>query len=185
MTTTRTLRLVEPTEDSTDDRTMEEFCRRHTNGLRKYILSLTFGDVHLADDVLQETFLRAWRQPEVVADARDSRRAWLHTVAKHIVIDRSRWRGRRPQEAGDAALPWIAEPTCHIDRMVTSLALRQAVNKLPRMQREILVELYYRERSLSEIADKLGIPVGTVKSRAHYALRALRAEMNEPAALAA
>jgi RNA polymerase sigma-70 factor, ECF subfamily len=177
MTTNRTLRLVSSTKGDTDNRMMEEFCRRHSTGLRKYILSLTFGDEHLADDVLQETFLRAWRQPEVVTDTRDSRRAWLHTVAKNIVIDRSRWRGRRPQEAGDAALPWIAEPNSDIDRVVISLTLRQAIRKLPRVQREILTELYYRERSLNEIAEKLGIPVGTVKSRAHYALRALRAEV--------
>ncbi len=183
---TATLRLV-PTPvtansaDGADDRTMEEFCRRHTNGLRRYVLSLTFGDVHAADDIVQETFLRAWRQPELVTTRGESRRAWLQTVARNIAIDRSRLRGRRPREAGDAALPTIPEPTCHIDQMVTSLALRSALRKLTLTQREILVEMYYRDRSLGEIADTLGIPVGTVKSRAHYALRALRAEVSAAA----
>src|SRR5262249_62225682 len=117
------------------------------------------------------------RPPELVADGRDSRRAWLYTVARNLIIDRSRSRGCRPPETDDAVLPSIPDPTCAIDRVLTSLALREALTRLTAAQREVLVELYYRDRSPNEIAAALGIPVGTVKSRAHSAVRALRAEL--------
>ena len=166
-----------PARATAEDRHLEEFCRRHGGALHRYVRGLTSGDGYLAEDIVQETFLRAWRQPEVVADGQGCRYAWLYTVARNLAIDRSRSRACRPRETDDAVLPSIPEPACPIDRLVTSLTLREALARLTAGQREILVELYYRDRSPAEIAAALGIPVGTVKSRAHYALRVLRAEL--------
>jgi RNA polymerase sigma-70 factor (ECF subfamily) len=166
-----------PGRATAEDRHLEEFCRRHGSALHRYVRGLVYGDGYLAEDIVQETFIRAWRQPEVVAGGRGSGHAWLHTVARNLVIDRMRARASRPPETGDAMLPSVPEPVCPIDRLVSSLAVREALTRLTAAQREILVELYYRDRSLQEIAAALGIPVGTVKSRAHYALRALRAEL--------
>jgi RNA polymerase sigma-70 factor, ECF subfamily len=167
----------EPGRATAEDRHLEEFCRRHEGALHRYVRALTYGDGHLAEDIVQETFIRAWRQPQVVADGRGAGHAWLHTVARNIVIDQFRSRGCRPQETADTVLPSVPDPVCHIDRLVSSLALREALTRLTARQREILVELYYRDRGPQEVAAALGIPVGTVKSRAHYALRALRAEL--------
>jgi len=171
------LRLAGSGPTTIHERDMEAICRRHGHALHRYVLSLTFGDQHLAEDIVQETFLRAWRSPELVTDGQESCRGWLTTVARNLVIDRLRKRGRRPQEAGDEALPHVVEPTCGIDRALVSITLREAMAKLTPARRQILVEMYYRERSLNEVAKTLGIPVGTVKSRAHYALRALRNEL--------
>src|SRR5215470_5951961 len=170
-------RTTAPGRATAEDRHLEEFCRRHSSALHRYVRTLTYGDGYLTEDIVQETFIRAWRQPEVVADGRGSGHAWLYTVARNIVIDRVRARGCRPRETGDAVLPPMPDPVCPIDRLVTSLTLREALTRLSARQREILVELYYRDRSPQEIAAALGIPVGTVKSRTHYALRALRAEL--------
>jgi RNA polymerase sigma-70 factor, ECF subfamily len=166
-----------PGRATAGDRQLEEFCRRHGSALHRYVRRLVYGDGYLAEDIVQETFIRAWRQPEVVAGERGSEHAWLHTVARNLVIDRIRACGSRPRETSDAALPPVADPVCPIDRLVTSLALREALTRLTATQREILVEVYYRDRSPQEIAAALGIPVGTVKSRLHYAVRALRAEL--------
>jgi RNA polymerase sigma-70 factor (ECF subfamily) len=166
-----------PGRATAEDRHLEEFCRRHGSALHRYVRGLTYGDCYLTEDIVQETFIRAWRQPQVVADGRGTGHAWLYTVARNIVIDVFRARGCRPQETADAVLPSTPDPVCPIDRLVSSLALREALTSLTATQREILVELYYRDRSPHEIAAALGIPVGTVKSRAHYALRALRAEL--------
>jgi RNA polymerase sigma-70 factor (ECF subfamily) len=162
-----------------DDAQLEALYTQYGPSLRRYLISLTFGDQHLAEDILQETLLRAWRTPALVNDRSDSARAWLTTVARNIVIDRLRRRGRRPQESGADALPQIAEPTCEIDRVLTSLTVRDALAKLTPTRRHILVEMYFNQRSLNEVSQSLGIPVGTVKSRAHYALRALRAHLDD------
>lgn len=167
-----------------DDAQMEALYARYGQTLHRYLLTLTFGDQHLAEDIVQETLLRAWRTPELVNDRSYSARAWLTTVARNIVIDRLRRNGRRPQESGAEALPQIAEPTCEIERVVTSLTVRDAMAKLTPARREILVEVYFRQRSLNEVSESLGIPVGTVKSRAHYALRALRVELEGSTAAA-
>ena len=166
------------------DAQMELLYARHHRSLYRYVLTMTFHDPHIAEDVLQETFFRAWRTPDLMNGRSESARAWLVTVARNIVIDRLRQRGRRPQESGDEALPLVAEPTCQIDRVVTSITVHDALSKLTPARRHILVEMYFRHRSLNEVADALGIPVGTVKSRAHYALRALRRHLEDRPAVA-
>ncbi len=166
------------------DAQMEELYTRHRRSVSRYVHTMTFNDPHLAEDVVQETFLRAWRTPQLMDGRSQSARGWLITVARNIVIDRLRQRRRRPQESGDEALSLVAQPTCAIERVVTSMTVRDALSKLTPMRRHILVEVYYRERSLAEVADSLGIPVGTVKSRAHYALRALRRHLEDRPALA-
>jgi RNA polymerase sigma-70 factor (ECF subfamily) len=158
---------------------IEALYARHGRPLLRYVASLTFGDQHLAEDIVQETFLRAWRTPALVTGATGSCHRWLTTVARNTLIDRLRHRARRPQEAGGETLPLIPDPTCDIDRVVTSLTVRRALSKLAPAQRHILVELYFGQRSLNEVATRLGIPTGTVKSRAHYAVRALRRILEE------
>ncbi len=153
---------------------------RHHRSLHRYVTSMTYGDRHLAEDIVQETFLRAWRTPELVTDAGGSCRSWLTTVARNVVIDRLRRKGRRPAETSEDALPLIADPTCEADQVVISLTVRRALKELSPIQRHILVELYFRQRSLAEVAERLCIPTGTVKSRAHYAVRALRRVIEEP-----
>jgi RNA polymerase sigma-70 factor (ECF subfamily) len=175
------LRLVRTGSDATtlDEQQIERLYRRHGHAIFRYLLSLTFGDKHLAEDILQETFLRAWRTPDLVGDRSETCRNWLVTVARNLVIDRLRHRRRRPAETGGAALPQVAAPHCDMERVVTSMTVQNALAKLTPARREILVHLYLHERSLNEIAETLGIPVGTVKSRAHYALRALRDHLDD------
>jgi RNA polymerase sigma-70 factor (ECF subfamily) len=158
----------------------EDLYRRHGRALFRYALARTFGDTHLAEDIVQETFLRAWRTPGVVGARTESCRAWLVTVARNLVIDRLRNRDRRPRETGDGVLPQIPVQQCETDRVVMSLALRQAMASLTPRRREILIEVYLQDRSLKQVSEALGVPIGTVKSRAHAALRALRGELDAP-----
>jgi RNA polymerase sigma-70 factor (ECF subfamily) len=174
---------VRPTRPETlDERKTEVLYQRHRPSVFRFVRTLTLGDEHLAEDITQETFLRAWRTPDLVVDGPDGCHNWLTTVARNIVIDRLRRRRARPPETGDEHLPYVAAPSCDIDRMVTSLTLRDALAKLSPARRQVLIDVYFRGRSLAEVADEQGIPVGTAKSRIHYALRALRAVLEEPAA---
>lgn len=152
---------------------LAELYHRHGRFLQQYLLGLTFGDTQEAEDILQETFLRAWHKPEL-ADHTDTCRPWLVTVARNLVIDRVRRRRCRPQETSDTALLQIPLPHCEMERIVTLLTIGEAVAKLSPNRRAVVVQMYFHGRSPEETAALLGIPVGTVKSRASAALEALR-----------
>jgi RNA polymerase sigma-70 factor (ECF subfamily) len=150
---------------------------QHGGALWGYVVGLTNGDRAQAQDVVQETMLRAWRNPQVLAQASGSARGWLFTVAKRIVIDD--WRtARSRRERVTETLPEQAVPdaTEHaVDHHLVVAALRT----LSQEHRAVLLECYFRGSSVAEAAEALGIPPGTVKSRTHYALRALRLAVDE------
>ena len=144
-------------------------------------LRLSDGDRGRAEDIVQETLLRAWLHPEAL-DGR-SPLPWLFTVARRLSVDAYRARRCRP-EFSQETLDW--EPADDgVDGTLDSLVIAAAVAKLSAPHRRVIVELFYRDRSVSETAATLGIPPGTVKSRTFYALKALRLALEEAGVLAA
>ncbi|EDX26526.1 RNA polymerase [Streptomyces sp. Mg1] len=144
----------------------------HGHALLAYATRLT-GDRAAAEDVVQETLIRAWRHSEALVNGKGSVRGWLLTVARNIITDRYRAKAARPAEvSGSAAAPPVEAD--HADAVVNTMAVLGALEQLSPEHRDVLTELYYRQLSVSEVADRLGIPAGTVKSRSHYALKALR-----------
>jgi RNA polymerase sigma-70 factor (ECF subfamily) len=151
----------------------------HGRSVLAYATRLT-GDRAAAEDVLQETLVRAWKHADDLTGS-GSVRGWLLTVARNIVIDRARARGARPTEVADVQSRPPVERD-HSESVVDSMVVLAALDQVSPEHREVLVELYYRGRSMTEAAEALGIPPGTVKSRSHYALKALRAVMDGPEA---
>ena len=149
----------------------------HAGPLWAFVVNLVGGDRGRAQDVVQETLLRAWRNQSVLEQSQGSARGWLFTVARRIVIDEWRSRSSRPEVVTDAPPERpIADATEQAaDRAVVAAAIRT----LSVEHREVLLETYYRGSSVAETARRLGIPEGTVKSRSHYALHALRAALAE------
>jgi RNA polymerase sigma-70 factor (ECF subfamily) len=137
-----------------------------------YATSLT-RDRAAAEDVVQEALLRAWRHPEVLVNGKGSVRGWLLTVVRNIVTDQIRARGRRPAEVPEGPVE-VAIEDDHADRVVTSMVVVDALSTLSAEHREVLEQIYLLGSTVAEAAKTLGIPPGTVKSRAFYALRALR-----------
>jgi RNA polymerase sigma-70 factor, ECF subfamily len=147
----------------------------HRPVLLNYITRLTKGDVHRAEDILQETFLRAWRNPQARNADGHWNRGFLFTVARRITIDNVRAAQARPGEYLDDRIDaFVASDADDFGRLLDRREVRAALAELPEFQRTILVEIYFRDRSIEETAQTLGIPPGTVKSRTFYALRALR-----------
>ncbi|MEV4760707.1 sigma-70 family RNA polymerase sigma factor [Micromonospora sp. NPDC049559] len=144
----------------------------HGAALLAYGTRLT-GDRAAAEDVLQETLIRAWRHSAKLSELDGSVRGWLFTVARNIITDRARARAVRPVEVAEREVT-VAVERDHADRVVDSLVALEALERLPDEQRSVLVEIYLRGRSLHETADRLGIPTGTVKSRAHHGLKVMR-----------
>jgi RNA polymerase sigma-70 factor (ECF subfamily) len=144
----------------------------HAHALLSYVVGLTNGDRGRAQDVVQETLLRAWRNAAVLDHTGGSGRGWLFTVARRIVIDQWRSTSRRPEVLTDHVPERTVEDTAQqtVDRQLVQSALRM----LSIEHRQALFECYFRGASIAEAANTLGVPPGTVKSRTHYALRALR-----------
>jgi RNA polymerase sigma-70 factor (ECF subfamily) len=151
----------------------------HAAALWRYAVRLT-GDQARAEDVVQETLLRAWQHPEVTADSERSARAWLFTVARNMIIDERRGARFRnefgtpdPERTHDRAGP--DEVDSALDRLLLSGALAQ----LSPEHRAVIRRSYYQGWTTAQIAADLDIAEGTVKSRLHYAVRALRLTLQE------
>ena len=132
------------------------------------------GDAGLAEDAVQEAFLGVWREAERYAPERAAARTWLLMVVRRRAIDALR-RERRRQEGVAQATPAAAPPAA--DEAWARLQrerVRGALAVLPSAQRELLALAYYGGLSQSEIATRLGQPLGTVKSRTFGALGELR-----------
>jgi RNA polymerase sigma-70 factor (ECF subfamily) len=144
----------------------------HGHALWSYTVGLTGGDRGKAQDVVQETLLRAWRNLAGLDQLGDSGRGWLFTVAQRIVIDDWRAASRRPAVSTDRVPEQVVEDTAQqtMDRQL----VRSALRTLSTEHRQVLFECYFRGASVAEAASTLGVPTGTVKTRTHYALHALR-----------
>jgi RNA polymerase sigma-70 factor, ECF subfamily len=163
----------------TDAEVLREVYLAHAPALLAYARSLTGGDRSRAEDIVQETFIRACRHPEALDPDRGSPRPWLFTVARHVAVDSHRARAARPVEVGDAPLALVAVPDDDIDRALDTWLVAEALASLSDKHREVLLLTFYRQRSVAETAAVLGVPEGTVKSRAYYALRALKVALAE------
>lgn len=149
---------------------------RYADRLYRFVLRLS-GDFPLAQDVVQETLLRAWRHPEVMARGEDQVRPWLYTVARNLVIDEMR-SARRSRELTTGDPPEGAQADGSRS-VLDSWLVADALTGLSDEHRAVVVGAYYRGRSVRELAAELGVPAGTVKSRLHYALRAMRLALQE------
>ncbi|MEN3309510.1 MAG: polymerase sigma-70 factor, subfamily [Micromonosporaceae bacterium] len=171
-------------DDTSRDEALIRFLyEEHGRSLLAYATRLT-GDRAAAEDVVQETLVRAWKHARDLVDEKGSIRGWLLTVARNIVTDRIRARAARPTEVVETPTTGPVERD-HADEVVNAMVVLEALEALSPEHREVLVELYYRGRSVVEAAEILGIPPGTVKSRSYYALRAMRATIGGPGTEAA
>jgi RNA polymerase sigma-70 factor, ECF subfamily len=157
---------------------MRQLHDEHATALWHHCLRLTGYDRARAEDLVQETLLRAWRHRSVLDSSPSSVRAWLMTVSRNLLIDE--WRSRRSRsEMSMAEVPERDDPVDRTDQLLQSWVVAEAITKLSADHRAVLRECYYGGRPVAEAAQRLGIPEGTVKSRTHYALRALRLALEE------
>ncbi len=156
---------------------MQQLHDEHAAALWGYCLRLTGHDRAKAEDVTQETLLRAWRHGAVLDSPRPAVRSWLFTVARNIVIDE--WRTKRAQNEFAVAEVPDQGTDDRTDQLLLSWVVADALTRLSPEHRAVLLECYFRGRPVAEAAHRLGVPEGTVKSRTHYALRALRLALEE------
>ncbi len=166
---------------SDTDAAIRQLYSRHGGALHSYVRRFC-PDRASADDIVQETFIRAWRHlPQLSADDRPIR-PWLFRVARNLLTDADRAARSRPLTVPTQA----AEDACDdsgLDRVLDRELVSGALQHLSPAHRTVLVETFYRGRSLATVARQLGIPDGTARSRLHYALHALRQQLHEHDAL--
>ncbi|MBF6328947.1 sigma-70 family RNA polymerase sigma factor [Nocardia transvalensis] len=148
----------------------------HATALWRYTYSLV-GDSGRAEDIVQETLLRAWQRLHVLDQTTASARAWLFTVARNLAVDEHRSARRRREYRTDKP-PEQPTPD-QADRAVDGWLIADALARLSTDHREVIVRAYYRGLSTQQIATELAIPEGTVKSRMHYGMRALRSALQQ------
>jgi len=155
---------------------LRELHDQHAAAIWRYAAHLT-GSASQADDVVQETLLRAWRTPHLLEEDPAATRGWLITVARNIVIDEARSARRRHETSRDT-VPEREVPD-ETTSLFDNLLVAEALATLSEDHRAVIVHAYFGGRSTTETAAQLGIAEGTVKSRLHYGLRALRLALQE------
>ena len=158
-----------------DEDVVAAIYREHGAALRRFVLSAS-RDPQLAEDVVQETVLRVWQQ---APDITGSLRSYLFRTARNIMIDNYRKAQRRPPEAMERELADPAEAVERVDELLNRVLMEEALLRLSAEHRDVLVALHYRRFTVNEASVQLNIPSGTVKSRAFYAVRALRTILDE------
>ncbi|WP_240670169.1 sigma-70 family RNA polymerase sigma factor [Actinoplanes solisilvae] len=166
--------IASPTTGTDAEERMAALHAEHSRPLFHFLLGLTNGERHSAEDLLQETMLRAWRYLDAVPDESEGARRWLFTVARRVTIDAVRMRQARPAETTMLDVTWMPTTEDSPESVIAAESLRRAVHELSDAHRAILSELYVQGHTTEETANRLGVPIGTVKSRAHYAIRTLR-----------
>ena len=164
------------------DAAIRQLYSHHAKALRGYVERFC-PDSASADDIVQETFIRAWRHlPRLTADDRPIR-PWLFRVARNLLIDADRAARVRPM-AAQAQPPGDARTDPGLDQVLDRQVVSAALQQLSPAHRTVLVETFYRGGTLATVARQLGIPHGTARSRLHYALHALRHQLQEHDAIA-
>lgn len=152
----------------------------HVGELYRFALRAT-GDQGSSQDIVQETFLRAWRSAAKFDPALASLRVWLFAIARNVITDHHRAVGVRPRlrALADEPADTGSAVADHAEHVVDEWVINEALSRLGPEQRHALTQTYLRDRPYGEVAAEIGIPVGTLRSRVFYGLKALRSALDE------
>jgi RNA polymerase sigma-70 factor, ECF subfamily len=166
-------RLVSP-----DEELMTVLCTEHYRLLLSFI-SRYVHDRHKAEDLVQETLLRAWRNINRLDTEPGRTRSYLLAIGRNVVTNAWRAEQRRPHLVTDEAAVAAVPSAGNVDQLVEGWLVAEALERLSRDHQAVVRAIYYDGHSVADAARKLSVPVGTVKSRAYYAVRALRTAFEE------
>jgi RNA polymerase sigma-70 factor, ECF subfamily len=156
---------------------IRELYSHHAKALHAYVRQFC-RDGASADDIVQETFIRAWRHlPQLTADGRPIR-PWLFRVARNLLTDADRAARSRPVTVPTSSAEELEDDSA-LGHVLDRQLVCDAMQHLSPAHRTVLVETFYRGGSSATVARRLGIPNGTARSRLHYALDALRRNLQD------
>jgi RNA polymerase sigma-70 factor (ECF subfamily) len=165
-------------------RALEVLYDRYSRVVYSFALRIV-GDPQLAEEILQEVFFRVWQQGSGFQSNRGSLITWLLSITHNLAIDEVRKRNRRPQKADsedpELVLGAMADEGTDIEQEVwlsgVRTAIVEALDRVPKEQRVVIELAYFRGLTQREIAETLGQPLGTVKTRMRLGLQKLREQL--------
>lgn len=152
------------------------------HGAELYRFALrSLGDAGLAEEAVQDTFVRAWRAADRHDPSRGSLRTWLFAICRNAVIDLHRARSVRPlsPRLGEGAKGEAVDPTNPIEERMAAWRVEEALRSISEEHRYAIVETYYKGRPYKDLAAELDVPEGTLRRRVSYGMKALRRELEE------
>jgi RNA polymerase sigma-70 factor, ECF subfamily len=152
--------------------------RRYSGELYGFACN-ALGDPELAEEVVQDAFTSVWRHADRFDPARASFRTWLYALARNRIVDLRRRAAARPRLAEKEAGDELAELDESLEQAALQWQVGAALARLSPEHREVIRLAHFESLSLREVAQALGLPLGTVKSRSYYALRHLRLVLDE------
>jgi len=165
-----------------DEAAIQAAYAAHGAELYRYALR-SLGDAGAAQDAVQETFLRAWKSADRYDPELASLRVWLFAIIRNVVVDLARRRSAASwarvtggEDTVEEALAPVPDDT---DTVLNRWLVEEALRRLSPEHRVVIVETHLRGRSYDEVAAEYGVPTGTMRSRAFYAMKALRVAMDE------
>jgi RNA polymerase sigma-70 factor (ECF subfamily) len=167
-----------------DQYALEALYERYARAVYSFSLRIV-GDAQVAEEILQEVFVRAWQQGGSFQSARGSLITWLLSITHNLSIDEVRRRKRRPQKAEseepESILAGLPDEGPNVEEEVWLSSLRvsiqDALRQLPAAQREAIELAYFQGLTQREIADTLGEPLGTIKTRMRLGMLKLREQL--------
>jgi RNA polymerase sigma-70 factor, ECF subfamily len=162
-----------------DKNAMRTVFARHSGRVFRFLLRMV-DNAATAEDLVSETFIEVWRQAGRF-EARSKASTWLLGIARHKAL--SSLRQRRFDQLDDGAVALVPDPShdpeAEAQQQSRAAVLRDCLRQLPPAQRELLDLIYYHEQSIAEVAQLIGVPENTVKTRAFYARKRLAELMAE------
>jgi RNA polymerase sigma-70 factor (ECF subfamily) len=159
----------------TRERDVREAYAAHSGELYGFAVR-SLGDAGLAEEAVQETFLRAWKAGERYDPEIGSLRTWLFAILRNVVIDMGRARASRPRVGPETGIEPSVEP---LEQALVAWQVEEAMRRIGEDHRRVLLETHFRARPYAEVAEEMGVPEGTIKSRVYYGLKALRVALEE------
>lgn len=169
---------------SGDDRAFRMLYARHV-GLAHALAYRLVRQAHLAEEIVQEAFLAVWRSPERYDGSKGSVRSWLMGAVHNRAVDAIRREQAQRRRADQAAAVRVVmdDPTddlaASIDHPGEQQIVRKALAELPQEQRDVIAGMYFDGLTQTQIAERTGIPLGTVKSRTLLGMRRLRSFLGD------
>ncbi len=155
-----------------DGSAFEDLYRRYARAVFGLALR-RLGDRGRAEEAVQETFASVWRSAGSYRPERGPGAPWLYAIARNAIVDRARRRPEPPVETPDEVPDDDPGPAGHAEAGWVSWRVHRALEELPEREREVISLAYWSGLSQSEVAEFLGIPLGTVKTRTRAALQRL------------
>lgn len=154
---------------------LRQIFQEHSARLIRFLKRLNADQPHIAEDLLQETMIRAWLHVQELPADEDHIRSWLFAVARNVSVDEARRRRRRPRESDvEKAVENYATTADPMRVVIATESMLEAYRNLNPDRRKAFEEIYLNSGSALDAASRLSVPEGTAKSRAFYAMQSIR-----------